>query len=186
MLNTYYQIVINGIAGTGTSAGGVDPNKVENYMPTTVPTDFTASENKRRGNLRYEYVIQSLQLMGNIYVESVAAAGGDANTIPTTVTMTVIAERGDDILFTPDENNSGATLTGADAIKRCVARALIEARVARLIDVYDPTASAPKYTSTATTPSVPRVGNRVEYFDVGALANNLTTAEAAITVTQLW
>lgn len=185
MPSTKYRIEITQINGTGNAAGFVDDKRIERYMAEgSTPTDLTASQNKERANLRYRFVLANLQSMGNLYVSDVVATGATADTAPTEFAFTVEAERGDDMLFTRDETAEGEELSGADAIKRCVARGLMAEQLGRLMDCYDPTTST-GVKDGAPAPAAVRTFNRVAPLDVAKLTNNLTTAEAAITVTKL-
>ena len=185
MLSTSYRVEIAQITGSGDAAGFVDPTRVENYIAAGATAGTYAQHtDKERGNYRYKAILQAVQAMGNLYVSDIELTGGSPAAAPTKVAFTLTAERGDGMLITADENNAGQELTGAAAIERCIARALIQGRQNLMCDIFDSTTTtAPKNGATSTT--AVRTGPRVTTINIAALANNLTTAEAAITVTKL-
>lgn len=185
MLSTSYRVEIAQIAGSGEAAGFIDPTRVENYMAAGAAAGTYAQHtDKERGNYRYKAVLQSVQSMGNLYAVSTEVPDGSPAAAPTKLVITFLVERGDGMLITADENNEGQELVEAAAIKRCVARALIQSRQNLACDIYDSTSTTgPKDGGTSTT--AVRTGPRVTTINVAALADNLTTAEAAITVVKL-
>lgn len=184
-LATFYTVVITAPASnTPPGDGFVDPTRVEYYLTDLAnpPASFTlaASEAKRRANLRYSFMVAQLGLMANIYIDNVVAAGADASTPPTTLTMIIEIERGDGVLVTRDELNPPAVLMGTAALARCVARALMENQTLE-IDVFDPT----KTTTTGpygNTPAI-RFGSRIMPLVIGPLSDNLADAQTMVTVT---
>lgn len=187
MLSTMYQVTItNSFSNANTAAGFIDSKRTETYMAEgSTPATLAASINKERGNIRYRNVVEQLQTMANIYVTNTVANAATANSAATSFVMTLEVERGDDYLLTRDETaNNAVELSGAAAIKRCVARGLMVERLAERTEVVDPTASA-GHRDGATANAIARVGSRIMDVDVGKLTNNLTTAETAITVTKL-
>lgn len=187
MINTYYTVSISLIGGAGTSDGFIDNTKMPKYMANgSVPTTATQSINKVRANHRFDNMVANLGLMSNCYLSSISATGANAIAQATTFAFTLESEHGDAPLVTPDENNPGQTLSGTAAIKRCVARA-ITTSWADAAEYYDPTSTTSQGTNNggSTTSTAVRFGSRCEPVTVGALANSLTTAEAAITVTKV-
>ncbi len=186
MLSTFYRVSIAAIAGSGDSAGFIDPKNVELYMANggAAPTSLTTSTNKVRANVRYKNVIENVQLMGNMYVSNVVVTGGDVDTAPATVAFTLEAERGDSILTTRDDANTAIELSGANAIVRCVARGLCEARINKVSPVYDPTKTTAAQNGSVSNAAA-RVGMATLTFNVGALANSVITASSSVTVTKL-
>lgn len=188
MIPTQYRITIAGRAGSaGASTDGfIDATRVETYMagsPASVPTTFANSVAKERGNMRFRFLQQQLQLECNIYIENIVAAGANANTAPTSFVFTAHVERGNDVLFTRDELNNNAPLTGVDALKRMIARALIQSSVSTG-DIFDPTQSTDDGAGGVKTAAARR-GIRVETLTVGGLYSNLTDAAASVTVAAL-
>jgi len=183
MPSSSYRIVITGTTLPAPADGFIDGTRIEHYLPRTgeFPAGLTYDlcKAKRRANLRFMQVVANLDLIANVYVTAVEAPDASATTAPSSLTLDVAVERGDGVLLTPDELNPGQTLTGAAALKRAVARALIWAHEGRNIDVLDPTPSPAR----GNTNEARRVGHRIEPLAVGALANDLTAAEALVTVT---
>lgn len=190
MLSTYYNVSIAQIAGTANAAGFVDRFTVEQYMANNggvAPTDFPTSENKVRANIRYKNVVEQLQLMGNLYVSNIVANGGTVSAPPTTLSFTLESERGDEYVFTPDENNAGTTLYGANAIARCVERGLIESRANYVYPVYDPTPSLPSgpANSSGLANAIARVGSTTTTFNIDGLGANVASVASYVSVSQI-
>lgn len=187
MLSTSYRVEIAQLVGTGDAAGFVDPTRVENYVAQEEDGEFGTFEqhtDKERANYRYKAMIQSLQSMGNLYVSDVEVPGGSAATPPSTLVFTLEAERGDGMLITHDEENEGEELFEVEAIKRCIARALIQGRQNLTCDIYDSTSTTgPQNGSTST--SIARRGPRVMTINIDPLSTSLSTIENAVTVTKL-
>jgi len=143
----------------------------------SIPTTFANSTAKERGNQRFVSMIAQLQLMANCDLVEIVATGANANTAPSKFEFDLVFEHGDSVLVTNDESNPGEVLTGIDAIKRCIARMMIEDRE-DFSDIYDPTES----TTPTNDESIPRVGVRIAHMITGQLVNNLTSGEENITV----
>lgn len=186
-LDTFYSVVITQTLGAAPSSGFVDRHRVETYGLAATPTfvtNFALAEDKRRANWRYKFITQNLGLMCNAYTMDIVAAGADANTAPLTFTFVIEVERGDSVLRTADELNAGQFLTGAAAIKRCVARALCQTETVET-DVYDPTPTVGY--GNLISPAVPaaRVGSRIENLTIGALFGTIAASEATIAVVKI-
>lgn len=126
-------------------------------------------------------MIQQLGILGNMYISKQVATGANANTEASAFSFVLEVEKGDSILSTPDELNTGATLTGTNAMSRAIARALVENRTINW-GVFDPTTSAAPGNTTATS----RVGGqRIVAVQVGNPYNSLTTAGSSITITKI-
>jgi len=185
MLSTFYTVTINRIAGSGDSAGFVDATSVQQYMLSNVtPNTLVDSMNKTRANIRYKNIIENLQSMGNIYVPTVNSSGGGINSSPTAITMTLEVERGDDILITQDELNSGEYLYGVAAIKRCIARGLMETRSDYTYAVYDPTMTTANINGVNAGSAV-RHGVFITTLNIDRLVANLPNGEAACSVSKV-
>lgn len=185
MARTYYNVVITSLTGLGADGGGfIDSKKVEHYMVDgSPPATVAAAIDKERANIRYDNLIGKLGLAGNVYISNVIATGANASTAPSSFSFTMESEHGDDCLTTVSastEPSPGTVLTGAAAIKRVVARALIENRI-DFGDYYDPTVKA-AFIANGSTVNAVRVGTRIERVVANAVANSITVAEAAISV----
>ena len=186
-LDSFYSVVITQTIGAAPASGFIDNNLVATYglaATPTVPATFSASEDKRRANWRYTFITQFLGIMCNAYTMDFASPGADANTPPTTFGFNLQVERGDAVLYTADELNPGQFLTGAAAIKRCVARALCQTETHET-DVFDPTASVGYGNLISPSVSVPRAASRIENLTIGALFAGVASAAATITVTKI-
>lgn len=182
MASTSYSIVMNAIAAVAPGDGFMDPKTMREYIHGGAePASFENATAKARANARYGYVVHSIHTLGNIYIREVEVTGGDVDTAPTSITLTVESEHGDAVLRTADELNPGSFLTGAAAIERAVARAYTTQVDSDFAEIYDPTTS----THATNATSYPRVGTRIDKIVTGRLTNNLLTAEASITVTAL-
>jgi hypothetical protein len=178
---TSYSVTIAGVVAASPSDGFIDNTKLEQYMAAGAPaTTYVQAQAKERGNYRFRFLQQAVQFEANVYMENMDAPGGTGATAPTSFSFTAVVERGDDVLVTRDETNAGATLTGVACLKRWVARALVRQQTQMGV-IYDPTEGT---TKGNTTPAA-RYGARIEPIVVGALAADLPTAEALITITKL-
>jgi hypothetical protein len=187
---TYNEVVIgvysnppsNPVSVTGGHGSGATFN-LGSY-----PSNFDNSLAKVRANVRYRELIDQVQLMANGFFCEIDAVGADVNTPPTSFEFTVFFER-DEFVQTPDETAPGTSLTGADAVTRCIARALLLDKFT-LREVYNPQETAAN-TNNGSVNFVrnPTVVTLVEAAPLvtptGNLANDLTTASAAVTVTQI-
>lgn len=178
--------------GTGTGNAGTytvsASQTVASGSLTGAPNlTWAQSEAKRRGNWRYRLMIEQLELLSNasIIPATISAPSASINSEATTFSFQFIAERGGDAFVTADELNAGVTLTGATAIKRCVARAL-NIDCFKQTDIYDPTATTTTG-SWGSTVSAARYGTRyvANTFEIGAYSTSISDAETMITVTQL-
>jgi hypothetical protein len=190
MLSTYYNVSITDITGTANAAGFVDHMKVEQYMANNgdvAPTNLEVSTDKVRANIRFKNIVENVQLMGNVYFSNAVATGADVDTPPSVFSFTLECERGDEYMLTPDETANGATLTGANAIARCVERGLIEFRPNYVYPVYDPTQSLPQgpANSSGLANAIARVGSTTITFNVDGLGNSVTAVASHVTVTKI-
>lgn len=181
--STFYRVTIAGVTAAAPADGFIDNGTVERYLaeaPMPGGFSFAQAVAKERANVRYDMVVAQMGLMANLYVDNITKPAAAANAAPSSFAFTVEVERGDTVLDTHDELNSGARITGANAIRRCVARALVLTKD-DFADIYDPTATpAPGNTTVAA-----RMGVRIQRITVGALFANLAAAEAGITVTKI-
>ena len=180
-----FRVTINRIDGAADANGFIDPIKVERYMADAMDDadSYEKSKEKERANVRWDWVIQHVQSMGNLYVSDIDTGSADANTPPDVLAFTLTTERDEGMLITHDEQNPGQELTLAPAIKRCIARALMQKRDTVMVDIYDPTKTRNPWDQNA--PALERVGARSVALSVAAIVSSLTAANAAITVTKI-
>jgi hypothetical protein len=181
----FFNVSITQISGTAPSDGFVDYKSPRDYLvnngsdlETGWPTNLTSSLAKTRAYLRWLTIIQQLETnISPVEVISLTNTGADQNTPPTILTFSVAYDR-PDYLYTADELNLGATLTGAAAIKRFIARALTSS-IYRNMLVLDPTLVANLSGQGA------HYGESTQEVQVGSLTGSISTAESSITVTQI-
>ena len=180
-LSTFYKVTIAGVNNAAPADGFIDNMTIEQYGAAgSNATTFAQTTTKERGNLRFEFLQQQIQLEANVYISNTSSPGGSATAAPSSFVFTAEIERGDSVLFTRDELNNAAPLTGTAALKRWIARALCEGRVTIRM-IYDPTMG----TTPGNSTQYARFGVREVQLEAAKLYNNLTSAEASITVVAL-
>jgi hypothetical protein len=134
------------------------------------PTTLAVSEQKERGNIRWNLVLESLQLTSNVGFQILSAPAGNITTDPTSVVFT---------LDVPNDyyhyDFSGNIVYADNAIKHAIAKAMMFS-VIRLVKLYDPTDVA------LVAPVTPKQSVLLQ-LTVGALTANQATALGAVTVT---
>jgi hypothetical protein len=167
----YFRISIDstGLGGVAPSDGFIDPTAAEFYP--TLCSNVDLAKAKERANFRWLEIVQRLsENLSLVRVDNFVKPGATADTPPSTFTFTIAYEK-PNAVYTYDELNNGATLWNQACVKRQVARALTS------------------YISSNTYMAGPQIvaGNVPEYtgilvVDAGPLADDLLTAENAITV----
>jgi hypothetical protein len=186
MPSTSYRAEIELLENGATGNGFIDNKKIEQYIAeASSPTDVDASIAKERANSRFLLLVTKLQYMANIYISNVVVTGADANTPPDVFAFTMTVEHGDGVLDTADEENEGERLTGMDCLKRWIARSLITTENSDIREYYDPTVSSSLGVNGVATANAVRYGSTIGAIEVGKLANTITAAETAITITSL-
>jgi hypothetical protein len=176
-MSNLYDVTIASISKAAPADGFIDPFRIEYYRaqenaPKGTSMDVMAT--KKKGFVRWHRIENQLQCLGNIYCSNITAPGGTVNATPTSVSFRVLVEHGIESVSTPDELNVGQVLTGADALKRAVARALCSSLIANQ-EVWDPT--------TVGSTEVVSFGFRTIELNVGALAADIAEANGKINVT---
>lgn len=121
----YYRISITGasLVGAANSTGFVDHKSIEEYGRSgAYPSTLVFSRNKARGNYRYKQMIWNLsenQSITNILDR--VATGATADAPPSNYVFTIVYDR-EEYIYTHDELNDNALITGDLAIKRQIAR----------------------------------------------------------------
>lgn len=182
---SYFKVTIQNVTGAAPEDGFVDNTTPFGYLSRTEDgsevTGYSSTLDnalmKVRGYVRYIKILQQIEQVLNIYdVVNVVKTGADENTEASVFEMTLIFDREMDFMSTPDENNSGVTLTGADAIKRFISRALSGNYIEK-IAFPNPTLA-----NATTLP----YGPETEYVTTGPAGGlSLTDVEADITVVQV-
>ena len=136
-----------------------------------LPATLAIAETKERGNVRWELILQALQLTGNIGFTVTSIAGATVADDPTSI----------EFVLEVDENYYNYDLTGQKifgkiAIQQAIAKTLMFS-VRKLRDFYDPTDTAP----ASDRPLAQVVRN----IDVGPLTSDEQDALDAVTVVPL-
>lgn len=181
MLNlaTFNVTITNSFTGDAPADGFIDFKNANHYITfdstgkvTNIPASLENAEAKARGYYRFKQIINICGFSVNILdLTNMAETGADVNTAPSKVTFTIVYDK-PSYLHTPDELNTGSTLSGADCVKRWIARALFNTYTANE-EVYDPTPAK-------DNANVIR-GPITEELTIGSLGN-IATIESAITV----
>lgn len=160
--------------------GGFDPKKIEEYLVAGGSPLLTHTQAKKRGNIRYQWLIEALGTMGLFEIKNIEAVGAGITTDPTLFRFTVVFDRADAV-FVYDDLNPGEILNGYDAVKRVVARAIMRQGFVST-SVYDPTKAVRTFSRGPSEKRLPDqdTSNRVLKIQVGGLAETLTEAEALI------
>lgn len=166
-----FGMTVAGPVSVLTALGFVTP--VVSY-PYSQVASLVLSEAKARANERWNLLTKLLgSEVSPSHVGGIEAPGATIDAEATEISFTVTYQDFNAI-YTYDELNNNALLKGIPAVKRWVARALITNRNI-VIPVFDPT-----HVTVGTTYF--ERGERVESLVVAALAADLATAEANITV----
>ncbi len=166
--------------GTGYTAANLGASFVAGAQGGT-PTTLAQSLNKERANQRWEAVVFELGwLISPIFLGEIVKTGTTDGTAPVeTLAFTVGYDRAA-YLSTEDELNAGVMLTGADCIKRLIARALVQSYTSNQ-EIFDPTITTVGNTCARLNPSQ-IMQLTAEAIDAPA---DIATVEANITVTQI-
>jgi len=207
MASSFYTLTItNGGTGIAPGDGFIDNTSFQDYLselsfkttgklypdiidPATgggafPPSGLTvaATTAKRRGNLRYNRLIATLQYSTNIYLDqrSIVKTSAAWNLPASAFVATLWVEHGESSLITPDELNPGVLLTGVPALIRMASRSLTYETASINTDIYDPTPLAT--IGNALGVSVPRFGVRIGNIAIGPVVTDLTIADSLVTI----
>lgn len=161
-------------------AGAADANNPEDYWPT----DKAAALEIAKANIRYHAMIDQLSLMSLFNIFGIERTGRTKDTPASELTFKLDFYR-DRVTYlkTEDELNPGTYLTGIDAIKRCIARAL-SVDYNQNYSFWDPTVTVTRTNTNTTNQTTPPRGWAYEMVLAEKEFADVTTAEAAITVVQ--
>lgn len=161
---TYYRVVIS---------GAIDCQSVEDYAAEngdTFPATNAAALAIEYSNMWFEAVIRGAsETISPLFHPAVVVTGRTADLPATAIELTLVYDR-PEYLNTEDETSPPTRLTGADAVKRMIARSLIN-DISENRQVYYPES----------------LKNEPQILDltVTKLFVDLATAEGAITVTEI-
>jgi hypothetical protein len=141
------------------------------------PAAYVTSTDKERALMRWEGVVNNvITLVDSVTFNSVTKSGQpDGNGPINSISFRVSYDRAY-YLSTPDELNPGATLTGASAIKRQIARALTATYIRNRI-IFDPSITLFGDNCARCNPS------QVVQLTAAPLDSSISTLEGNITVT---
>lgn len=169
---SYYRVTITaaGLNNSGTSNGFLDDMGPREWSADSAyPSTLNNSIAKTRAKLRWNHLIArvSQEMIAPVDIVSISKPGASADTAASQIAFTLVFDR-DDYLFARED---GYTLSGGDAIKRVIARALNDTLAPR-VQVYDPSFDGAN-------------ADRMEVVEVGPLAVTIPMAELRITVTKV-
>jgi hypothetical protein len=115
---TFYRVTIDtsGYPTTGTTGGGVTPNSVDSFDKADFPTTTALSQNRSRGNMRFENIVRRLSGLTDCQIIDVTITEADADTQATAIAFTVKFER-DDFIQTGGTAVDGATAITTKVLK---------------------------------------------------------------------
>jgi len=145
-------------------------------LPRLLPDSLAESLDIERANMRFEAVIRGVSTtIQPLFTADIVTTGRTVDTPATNIKFTLPYDR-PEYLDTEDETSVPDRLTGADAVKRFVARELIRDVVSNR-EVFNP----------ELTPGVDAQELGPQILEVTAVkaAANLAAAEAGITVTEI-
>lgn len=158
-MSVTYHVTITASGATGNGVGFIDRKTTEQYGTAVT---MAQAQVKKRGNFRYEQILDTLAMMANVSVANVFTTGATATAEGTTFEMDVTFASGASVYVVREEE----AIVGVLAVRRLIAEALSTERT-RVCDVFDDDGS------------VVFTGDLV----VGKMAADLTAALALITVT---
>lgn len=135
------------------------------------PSTLAVSEAKERGNIRWQMMLQQLQLTGNLDYRVTNIAGADVENAPTEVEFIIDI---DEKYYNYDL--TGNVVYGTLAIKSAIAKTLLFS-VKKMRDLYDP--------ETGNFAPGRPVAQTVREIEVGALTSDEQDAIDSVTVTPI-
>lgn len=195
----YFRVQIaNTLANVGTE-GFIDPYDVWEYsnfdgsnsgVPgTNIPLTYAAGVMRGKAKARWNLAMIQLGSTRSPVHMSAITTDGDAGTMPTSIEFTIGYDVQDDSaigatvpsdLYVWNESVAGV-LTGQNAVKRMVARAMWNTYDDHLISLFDPRDNDNNPLAAVGTPYV---GSTSIFVDLGAL-DSLVNVEGQITVTEI-
>ena len=165
----YYRVELH-----ATEVDNVSPEDYAAANSDTFPSTITTSLDIEAANLRWRMVALKLgDLLSPLFTVAFSSPNRDEDNPETELAFTVSYDR-PEALDTEDETAAPARLTGADCVKRLVARALIN-DLEENRQIYDPT----------ETFSAVRNGPQIRLVSAAKIGADVATVEANITVTEI-
>lgn len=181
MAITIYSVTITPYATVDADQGGfIDPQSVTQYGLKPGLT-FAQCMDKKRGNMRWNDIVESLSLSANAFIDNITTPGAAVDTAPTSVSFEVSYVAAGN----PSIVRDNVVLLGVDAVKQMIAEALITTSFDQC-EVFDPTMTDPidsVYHFQGVIAAHLACGPRFMVLDIGKLANDVTSAKSHISVT---
>ncbi len=149
---------------------------IDNESPAqfgTFPATLAQSLIIERSNIRFEAVVRGASENIQPLQTSAIVVTGRTNTDPATSIQLTLAYDRPEFLNTEDEDNLGTFLSGDDAVKRYVARGLINDEVLNR-QIFDPETTDDSNTAQILEVTAPKL-----YADVSTAEGNITVTEVA-------
>lgn len=161
----YYRVTVTGL--------DIDPVSPENF--TTLPTTNVASLLIERANMRWEAAVRGAsETISPLFTPAFVSANRTADIPEDDLVFTLTYDR-PEYLDTEDETAAPARLTGADAVKRFIARALVPEEITNR-NVFQPEPPAAAL--------VPFNGTQILEVTAPSLGD-LATVEAGLAVVEI-
>ncbi len=181
MTYTTYKVTITPFTTSAPNQNGFIDNRLVQQYGLIPGLTFDQCQDKRRANLRWSDIMESLALDANPTFQNITATGADVDSPATSFYFEVIYTAAG----MPATVRNGITLTGVDCIQQWVAEALVTDSSDQC-EVFDPTMTeeiAEKFHTDGVVASHIAVGPRFMILSVGRLADTVSAAKAHITVT---
>jgi hypothetical protein len=126
---TFFRITIDtsGYPTTGDSGGGITPNSVDSFAPANFPTTTALSQNRARGNMRFENIVRRLSGLTDCQILDITITEANANAQATAIAFTVKFERDDFVqIGGVAVDNATAITSKALKVRDTVARGIID------------------------------------------------------------
>jgi hypothetical protein len=176
-----YKVTITPYSVSGANQGGFLDNKTVQQYGLIPGLTYDQCQDKRRANLRWVDIMESLAFEANPVFQNIQAIGAAVDT-PATSFYFEVYYTADGM---PSTNRNGTLLTGTDCIQQWVAEALINDSNDQC-EVFDPTMTdeiSDKFHMNGIVTSHIAVGSRFIILSIGRLADTVDLAKANITVT---
>ena len=138
----FYRVAIDtsGYSTSGTTGGGITPNSVDSFSVEDFPSTTALSQNRARGNMRFNNIIRRLTGLADCQIIDVSITEADADAQATAIAFTVKYDR-DSFIQAGGTAVDGSTsiTTKALKIRDEVARAILDETTAimRVFTVED-------------------------------------------------
>jgi hypothetical protein len=181
MTYTTYKVTITPYTVSGANQGGFLDNVLVQQYGLKSGLTFEQCQDKRRANLRWADIMESLAFEANPNFQNIQAIGAAVDTPATSFYFEVIyAAAG-----MPATYRNGVRIEGAECVKQWIAEALVNDSKDQC-EVFDPTLTeeiAEKFHTGGVVEAHIAVGPRFMILNVDHLADTIAAAKANIAVT---